>query len=36
MDDFVGEVSCTEVVGIAPSQQALRLRFGLLVVRACV
>lgn len=23
MDDFNGEVSCTEVVGIAPSEQAL-------------
>lgn len=33
MDDFNGEVSCTEVVGIAPSEQALTHGSPLAVLR---
>lgn len=32
MDDFIGEVSCTELMGIEPGEQALTLRFLILVV----
>ena len=31
MDDFNGEVSCTEVLGIEPGEQALAHRFPLAV-----